>query len=163
MVTATNGKEASMPKTNTKNAPTEAPPDVDLRSAETGGGAVGTTEPKPLTEDQMAKTAGPPSVAETGPSLMPPGNGHGAALGAEAATGITATWRAGLTVTALWSTNEIRNAWAYLSGLGWRKIYNGRDGAFMSLVGLASQARQTGRPITAREEPDGMLYEIYVW
>jgi hypothetical protein len=165
MVSGTNGKEIAMAKTSTTSrtgAPTEAPPEVDLRSEEAAKGAVGTTEPEPLTGAQLAEATGPPSVAEAAPRLRPPGNGHGA-VAAEAITGVTATWRTGVTVTALWSINEIRNAWAYLSGIGWRKIYNGRDGAFMSLVALASQARQTGRPITAREEADGMLYEIYLW
>ena len=66
-------------------------------------------------------------------------------------------------VTALWSINEVRNAWMHVSGLGWRKLYNGRDGAFRALVTLAAHARQTGRPINFREEADGMVYEIYSW
>ena len=35
--------------------------------------------------------------------------------------------------------------------------------AFTTLVTLASQAKQTNRPITCREESDGMIYEIYFW
>jgi hypothetical protein len=66
-------------------------------------------------------------------------------------------------VAALWSINEVRNAWVYLSGVGWKKLYNGRDWAFTALVALASQARETGRTINAREEADGMTYEIYLW
>jgi hypothetical protein len=165
MVTTTDGEGNGMPKSSTttrKGAPSKAPPDVDLRSEADVGGTVGTSEPKPLTDQQLAETVGPPSVAEAGPQLSPPGNGAGAVT-AEAMTGIGATWRTSVTVTALWSINEIRNAWVYLTGLGWRKLYNGRDGAFMALVALASQARQTGRPITAREEADGMIYEIYLW
>ncbi len=68
-----------------------------------------------------------------------------------------------MTVTAMWSINEARNAWMHVPGLGWRKLYNGRDGAFMALVALAGQARQTGRQIVFREEADGMVYEIYLW
>ncbi len=82
-------------------------------------------------------------------------------MAAEAA--ITATWRSGVTVTALWSINEVRNAWMYVPTVGWRKLYNGRDGSFTALVTLAAQARQTGRPIAFREEADGMVYEIYLW
>lgn len=154
-----------MPKSSTttrKGAPSEAPPDVDLRTEADAAATVGTSEPKPLTDQQLEETVGPPSVAETGPKLSPPGNGEGVVT-AEAVTGVAATWRTGVMVSALWSINEMRNAWVHLTGLGWRKLYNGRDGAFMTLVALASQARQTGRPITAREEADGMIYEIYLW
>jgi len=92
----------------------------------------------------------------SGPSLSGPAS-------ALAADGITAsTWRSG-TVTALWSNDEARNAWMLVSGIGWRKLLNARDGAFVALVTLASQARQTGRTIQFREEADGMVYEIYLW
>jgi hypothetical protein len=47
--------------------------------------------------------------------------------------------------------------------VGWKKLYNGRDGAFSALVTLAAQARQTGRNVSCREEADGMIYEIYLW
>jgi len=48
-------------------------------------------------------------------------------------------------------------------GLGWKRLYNGRDGAFIALTILAAQARQVGRPVNFREEADGMVYEIYLW
>jgi hypothetical protein len=51
----------------------------------------------------------------------------------------------------------------HVPSLGWRKLFNGKDGAFTALVTLASQARQTGRTINFREEGDGMVYEIYLW
>jgi hypothetical protein len=66
-------------------------------------------------------------------------------------------------IDALWSMNETRNAFVHVASLGWRKIYNGRDGAFQALVSLANQARQTNRTVNFREEADGMIYEIYVW
>jgi hypothetical protein len=63
----------------------------------------------------------------------------------------------------MWSIDETRNAFVHVVSLGWRKVFNGRDGAFQALVLLASQARQTGRPCNLREEADGMIYEIYLW
>jgi hypothetical protein len=56
-----------------------------------------------------------------------------------------------------------RNAWANVAGVGWKKIFNGRDGAFQALVSLLSQARQTNRTVNLREEADGMIYEVYLW
>jgi hypothetical protein len=96
----------------------------------------------------------------SGPTLEPPVTAAGATTGEAAAT---ATWRTNVTIDALWSVDETRNAFMHVVGLGWRKVYNGRDGAFQALVLLASQARQTGRPCNLREEADGMIYEIYLW
>jgi len=97
---------------------------------------------------------------ESGPTLQPP------SLAGDVATAVgavTATWQYNKTVVATWSINEPRNAFMSVQGLGWRKLYNASDGAFVSLVFLATQARQTGRPISFREEPDGMVHEIYLW
>lgn len=71
-------------------------------------------------------------------------------------------WISGVTVTATWSIAQTRNAWILVQGV-WKKIYNGGDGAFTALLTLATQARQTGSPITYREEPDGLVHEIYLW
>jgi hypothetical protein len=120
----------------------------------------GMTEPKPPTDAQLAA-----SLAQTGagaePTQLPPGVAGAEAVAA--ATAVTGTWQTGITVTALWSINEIRNAWFYSPNVGWRKLYNGKDGAFTALVTLAAQARQTNRQINFREEADGMVYEIYLW
>jgi hypothetical protein len=145
-----------MPSSRTK--PRESPPSAKLHE---DVAAVGTSEPKTIGDAQ------PPDVTDTTlegrPVLDPSGVAGAAAVTTEAAGAVTATWRTNMTVTATWSIDEIRNAWMYVNGLGWRKLFNGRDGAFTALVTLATHARQTGRPISFREEPDGMVYEIYVW
>jgi hypothetical protein len=108
-----------------------------------------------MTGEQLAAMA---VEAPAAPTLEPP-----AAAEAAAEAGVAATWRNNVRIDALWSIDETRNAWVNVVGLGWRKIYNGRDGAFQALVSLASQARQTNRIVNLREEADGMIYEIYVW
>jgi hypothetical protein len=158
-VTGRIAKEDTMARTT----PTKAPP-----RAKAGNGAsigeVGTTEPELLTEETLAEVLEAEADAQGRPTLDPTiAGGAGAAAQAGAVAAVTGTWRTGMTVTALWSINEVRNAWMYVSGLGWRKLYNGRDGAFRALVTLAAHARQTGRPINFREEADGMVYEIYSW
>ena len=140
--------------------PTKAPPKA--RAEDSSSVAVGTTEPELLTEETLAEALEAEAEAQGRPTLDPTSKG-GAAVQAEAIGAVTGTWQTGKTVTALWSINEIRNAWMYVAGVGWRKLYNGRDGAFRALVTLAAHARQTGRPINFREEADGMVYEIYSW
>jgi hypothetical protein len=137
--------------------PTKTPPRGGAVEAPS---EVGTTEPKPPTDEQLAASLGQ-AAAVAEPTQLPPGLPGAEAAAAAAAA--TATWRSGVTVTALWSINEIRNAWMYVPTVGWRKLYNGSDGAFTALTTLASQARQTGRSIAFREEANGMVYEIYLW
>jgi hypothetical protein len=137
-----------------KNAPTLTPPNTESTSdADIPGGSA----PTALSDAQIARRVSEASPM-AGPTVVPP------AVAAEAAgEGITATWRNNVKIDALWSIDETRNAWLRVVGLGWRKIYNGRDGAFLALTALASQARQTNRPVNLREEADGMVYEIYLW
>jgi hypothetical protein len=132
--------------------PTETPP-----SAVTDGTGPGMAEPKILPEQALAESA--TAAAGSRPVLAPP---SAAADAGARAQQVTATWRNG-TVTALWSINQARNAWMHVPGIGWKKLFNGRDWSFTALVTLASQARQTGRQIAFREEADGMVYEIYLW
>ena len=156
MVTTPDHEEDEMARTT----PTKAPPKA--RAEDSSSVAVGTTEPELLTEETLAEALEAEAEAQGRPTLDPTSTG-GATVQAEAIGAVTGTWQTGKTVTALWSINEIRNAWMYVSGVGWRKLYNGRDGAFRALVTLAAHARQTGRPINFREEADGMVYEIYSW
>jgi hypothetical protein len=144
-------------------APTMQPP-VELQregQSEGGSAAVGTSEPKRVT-DALIESFMQTQTSTTEPKLHPPGT-LAASAAVEAAGGVTGTWRSGGLVTGMWSINETRNAWMLIDGVGWRKLYNGRDGAFMALTSLAAQARQTGRSINYREEADGMIYEIYLW
>ena len=139
-----------------KSTPTltePAPPTINSPSP------TGMSEPTQALPESLAAQLLEATTAEMRPKLLPPGV-EGAAEAAAAAAGI---WRTGVHVTALWVINEVRNGWMNVQGIGWRKLYNGRDGAFTALVTLASQARQTNRPITFREEADGMVYEIYLW
>lgn len=129
--------------------PTELPPgDAGAATATTGGVSAPTLLTPAVVESALAAERAP---TLTGPSSV-----------ATEDRVTAATCRSGQ-VTALWSVDEARNAWMQVSGVGWRKLYNGRDGAFTALLILASQARQTGRTIQFREEADGMVYEIYLW
>jgi hypothetical protein len=148
--------------TDTQTAP--APSLIPSQASAAAGRAAapGTTEPRELTEEGLQAMLGGSATAGAGaPTLMPPGVANAAVTAAAGA--VTATWRTNVQISALWSIDEVRNAWAYVVGIGWKKLYNGRDGAFSALAALAAQARQTGRNVTLREEADGMIYEIYLW
>lgn len=114
----------------------------------------GTTEPVAVSDAQIAALV-TESTPVSGPTLRPPQ--------ADATDAATATWRNNVKIDAIWVIDETRNAWARVVGVGWRRLYNGRDGAFQALATLASQARQTNRTVNLREESDGMIYEIYLW
>ena len=136
-----------------KNTPTLKPPATGTTSEVD---VPGTSAPAAISDEQIA-TLVAESTPLASPTLLPPG------VSAETAEAVTATWRSNVKIDALWSIDETRNAWVRVVGLGWRKLYNGRDGSYLALTTLAAQARQTNRPANLREEADGMIYEIYLW
>jgi len=143
--------------TETETGPQQSPPP---------GGAITTDVPGRSQPDRFSSDDVETRIAadkqSARPTLLPP-SAAGAEGALATAQAVTATWHTNLVVTAMWSINETRNAFIHIQNVGWRKIYNGRDGAYMALVALAGQSRQTGRPVTMREEADGMIYEIYLW
>ena len=114
-----------------------------------------------VTDEMLAQlTASVPTAPE--PSLAPPAEAAAAEqAGAEGAAALT--WRTNVRIDGLWAINETRNAFVHVQNVGWRKIYNGRDGSFLALVLLASHARQANRLVTLGEETDGMVHRMYVW
>jgi len=139
-------------------APTLAPvrADAEQSNSMTNEGTIGTTEPS-LSGPSVARSG--VTAKPVGPQLRPDTDvSSAAAIGA-----IAGTWHGSVLVDALWCINEVRNAWLHSASLGWKKIFNGTDGAFAALVTLASQAKETGRAITYRDEADGMIHEIYLW
>jgi|GEM_PF-2862149 len=110
---------------------------------------------------------GPSAAAAAGPSPAALATMSGSSpsirpTSAGAAVGATA-WHQNVRITALWSINEERNAWAHLENIGWRKLATQLHSSHLALNLLASHARQAGGANSAREEGDGMLHEMYVW
>ena len=81
----------------------------------------------------------------------------------EAGVPVTGNWTQNVLVDAMWTIDQSRNAFLHVKDGAWKKIFNGTDAAFTALVTLASQARQTSKPIAFREESDGTIHEIYLW
>jgi hypothetical protein len=78
-------------------------------------------------------------------------------------TAVIGTWTTNVIVDASWSVNETRNAFLRIAGGAWKKVFDSSDAAFVALLTLATQAKQTGRPVSLREEADGLVHESYLW
>jgi hypothetical protein len=139
--------------------PVMPPPGVEV-----GLSAIPVTEfGKPKT-DAMAVRYEETVAGEARPVVHPDARATAQAVQAIAAGGtVTGVWTQNAMVDGMWSMNQSRNAYLHVKGGTWKKIHNGSDAAFTALTTLACQARQTGRPITFREESDGMVHEIYLW
>jgi hypothetical protein len=147
--------------TPTRTGPGAKTPQAISETLGTEAGA-GLAVPTRVSPEDVATIVEAPATPST-PMLLPPDLRDSDSLTESAVGTVTATFRSNQYIDALWSIDQTRNAFVLVRGLGWRKIYNGRDGSFVALCALASQARQTNRPVTFREEADGMVYEIYVW
>jgi hypothetical protein len=101
--------------------------------------------------------------AKQGAVPAQPGRGRSTKGVSAPPTAVTGTWTSNVTIDAGWAINETRNAFFRVAGGAWKKVYNGSDGAFLSLQTLVNQARQTARPVSFREEADGLVHEIYLW
>jgi len=133
-----------------------------------GSGIDTLTRPADLTADQLALThqsaagielsADGAAATQNRPVLHPPGT----AGAATAATNLAGTWQS-KQVLALFATRNSRNGWAYLDGVGWRKLATTNDSAHIALGMLASASRLSGKAIVARDEADGQIHEIYLW
>jgi hypothetical protein len=78
----------------------------------------------------------------------------------EAAVGV---WQQNKRVSALWGTDESRNSWVLISGIGWKRLSAGSDSAALALTTLASIAKMTQARVDYREESDGCIHELYLW
>lgn len=67
-------------------------------------------------------------------------------------------------IVGLWANEERSNAWAYVSGAGWRKLDDRNDDACTNLLVLAAQAKAQGAEVKVHEDLRGdrwYITEIY--
>ncbi len=105
----------------------------------------------------QATAAAAAMAAEAQPMLDPPGTPGAARQPANA--GAFQSVR----IQALFSSAAHDNGWAYLEGVGWRRIATTNDSAQTSLGLLTAAARIQGTPAPVRYENDNQIHEIYVW
>lgn len=78
-------------------------------------------------------------------------------------TGVDNTyWINGKKVIGLWANSDERNAWAYLSDLGWRKISPNNDGGFLHTLTQLSSAKLSGASINVHIV-DGVIETLYAF
>lgn len=124
---------------------------------QSGGGAgagAGDTKPTKEPPSSVSESAGAAGAGGSAPSFIPEGGTK--------SEGITA-WQNDKRITGLWTINETRNSWVYVTGIGWKKLSNNIDSATVALTMLGGSARQTNTPVNYRDEADGMIHEMYVW
>jgi hypothetical protein len=136
----------------TKN-PAQQPSEAAMKSA-----AATIAVPEPLTPDQLQR-ATKTSAATAGEPLLGP-HASGATL---AAAGGAGTWQGNQTIGALWSSNDKDNAYAWINGIGWKRLAPASDASLMAMNILTRVGRDSGSPINYREEADGAIHEIYLW
>jgi C1A family cysteine protease len=79
-----------------------------------------------------------------------------------AVDGIVETgWERNNRVLGLWTINQDRNAWAYLTNLGWKKLSSQNDNIFFDMLAQLTAAKASNRRVDIRQE-SGVIAEIYV-
>jgi hypothetical protein len=127
-----------------------------------------TKEPSATITPATAAAAPPPMItpgqatalvaaADTkAPQLQPPGS----ALAQAAAAGVSVMSSA--TIGALYTTDNVSNAWVYLNAIGWRRISPSSPGGHQAILEIARLARDAG--VAVQCDDDGsVIHNIYLW
>ena len=127
--------------------------------------ADGPPPPHPLTDEELRLLTGTVQQSGTGvaaaagpaPTMAPP---QATTTDLPAAVGTPIT---GQTVVATYAEQSNRNAWAYLSTAGWKKLSDLTDTGSTTMTLLAAHARATGSAPYVDENPAGTIGTLYVW
>jgi C1A family cysteine protease len=71
-------------------------------------------------------------------------------------------WIRGKKVLGLWTINQERNAWVYLSDEGWKKISNSNDDAFINTLTQLAAAKAAGSNVDVYVD-NGLITVVYVF
>jgi hypothetical protein len=136
------------------------------------------TKTKEAPSRPSAKVAGPPAdtpvpsqvpqglvgaVADgrNAPVLAPPDSEAAALIGAQAEVAGIAAWQS-VTIGGMWTSNHQSNAWAYLNGIGWRRISPSNAVSHHAMLSILRLARDAN--LTAQCDEDGsVIHNVYVW
>ena len=77
-----------------------------------------------------------------------------------AATG-GATWQSNVTVSQVYATRDSQNAWAYLAGIGWRRIQPGSSDGVTNLLALLTEAVVKSLPVSVYFDAT-YVYQAYL-
>lgn len=126
----------------------------ELAALKAGAATAHTVSPTDLT------AVLPPVSGQATPSATPV---HPTASAVQGAT----TWNSDSRVSALWTINQDRNSWVYITSggtnVGWEKLSTASESGTIALTVLAGHAKELQRRFDYRQEGDGEIHEIYVW
>lgn len=140
-----------MSPTKTKEAPSRP-------SEKVSGPPADTPVPTQVPQGLVGRAAaGGPGV----PVLAPPDSEAAALIGAQAEVAGIAAWQS-VTIGGLWTSNHQSNAWAYLNGIGWRRISPSNAVSHHAMLSILRLARDAN--LTAQCDEDGsVIHNVYVW
>ena len=72
-------------------------------------------------------------------------------------------WQYNKKIVGLWAYGpQNRNAWVYVQGLKWRKLWPSHDSQVAAMMTMAAHAKAKNRNVNFYEE-GGKIKEMYVW
>jgi hypothetical protein len=140
-----------MSPTKTKDAPTR--PSAKASAA----AATGTPVPTQMPEGLVARAA----LGSGVPVLAPPDSHAAALMGAQAEVQAIAALQS-VTVGGLWTSNHQSNAFAYLNGVGWRRISAASPVAHHAMLQILRLAKDANLTVQA-DEDGSVIHTVYVW
>ena len=73
-------------------------------------------------------------------------------------------WQRGKRITALWAINQSNNVWAWVDGLGWRKVDFRNNTTHLALLAATAKGGQTFVDFDEQiVNGNSTIVEIYVW
>lgn len=79
----------------------------------------------------------------------------------DAVQGVEKEWLHNVRINGLWAINENRNAWAHVSGHGWRRISKENDTILLNMLTQLAAAKGGNRPVNLKQVK-GTIKEVYV-
>jgi hypothetical protein len=139
-----------MSPTKTKDAPSRPSEKVTGPPADT-----------PVPTEVPQGLAGRAADGRNAPVLAPPDSEAAALMGAQAEVAGIGAWQS-VTIGGLWTSNHQSNAWAYLNGIGWRRISPSNAVSHHAMLQILRLARDAN--VTAQCDEDGsVIHNVYVW
>jgi hypothetical protein len=138
------------------------PPKTTERPSAKTTPAAGTGAGSPmLTPEQLLHVLPTDGKAATNgsPALQPPGTAAG--TGAQAAIAGAGVFIS-VVIGGLWTNNSQSNGYAYLNGVGWRRLSGANPAAHHCLVQLARLAKDTGATVQC-DDDGSVIHAIYHW
>lgn len=99
------------------------------------------------------------SASPESPEVTPPGE---AASAVDDGGVAAAVWHRNVRITATWSNASARNAYAAVSGLGWRRISAANDSSFVTMTAMLAHAEATEKRTDVKLD-NNVIVETYVF